>query len=77
MTDSNVEFYGRRRSGKRSKTASVRRDHHDNERARPLAVVSTFLLHANEILSAQNSLLGTRQHLRSPQPLQDSRSLTH
>ncbi len=60
-----------------SKTASVRRDHHDNERARPLAVVSTVLLHANEILSAQNSLLGMKQHLRSPRPLRDSGRLTH
>lgn len=52
--------------GNVAKTASVRRDHHDNERARPLAVVSIVLLHANEIHSAQNSLLGVKQHLRSP-----------
>lgn len=63
--------------GNVEKTASVSRDHHDNERSRPLAVVSTVLLHANEILSAQKSLLGMKQHLRSPQPLRDSRRLTH
>lgn len=55
--------------------ASVRRDPHDNERARPLAVVSTVLLCVNEILSTQNSLQGTRQHLRSPQPQREARRL--
>lgn len=52
-----------------SKTASARRDRHDNERVRPLVVVSASLLHANEILSARNSLLGMKQHLRSRQLL--------
>lgn len=63
--------------GNVAKTSSVRRDRHDNERVRPLAVVSIVLLRANEIHSAQNSLLGMKQHLRSPQPLRNSRRLTH
>lgn len=63
--------------GEQSKTASARRDRHDNECARPLAVVSAVLLHANEIHFAQNSLLGMKQHLRSLQPQKDSRRLTH
>lgn len=59
------------------KTASARRARHGNERRRPLAVFSTVLLHANEILSAQNSLLGMVLHLRSPQLLPDCRRLVH
>lgn len=58
-------------------TASARRARHGNELARPLAVFSTVLLDANEILSAQNSLLGMVLHLRSPQLLLDCRRLAH
>ena len=65
------------RGGECSENTSARRDHHDNESARPLAVVSIVLLHANEIHSAQNSLLGMKQHLRSPLPLPDERRRTH
>lgn len=76
MVDSNNELLWER-GGECSKTSMVRRDNHDNERARPLAVVSAVLLRANEIHSAQNSLLSMKQHLRSPQHRQDWRRLTH
>lgn len=59
------------------RTASARRARHGNECARPLVVFSTVLLHANQILSAQNSLLGMALHLRSPQLLPDCRRLAH
>lgn len=61
-------FSERRRGEESSKTASSRRDRHDNECAGPLPVVSIVLLRANEIHSAQNSLPGMKQHLRSLPP---------
>lgn len=46
---------------------SVWCDRHDNEHILQLAAVSTVLVRANEILSAQISLLGMKLVLRSVQ----------